>query len=394
MNKNLLIIDGSSLMYRAFFALPALVNKSGVHTGAVYGFITMLMKHLQSNNYDYICVTFDKSRITFRNEIYKEYKATRQPTPPELSEQFNLIRELLEVLGIHTVEMENYEADDIIGTYAQYAKANNINTTILSGDRDLLQLLDEQVVVALTKKGISEIKKYTPELFQEDYVGLMPKSLIDIKALMGDSSDNIPGISGVGEKTALKLLAEYKTLENVLNNATNIKGKLGEKILNGKDIAIISQQLATINTAIPISINLDEWEVKPKYDLINDMFQRLEFRNMQDRMPEIFKVSTNFVTEPTFEIALANTQLLDSANLPAHLQKITKDTDVVVVANYIGEFPLQQFTSLEVLIGDSKYMVTEDIQTILSLLLSSPARKVGFDFKTFYQPTNSFGLKY
>ncbi len=392
MQDKLLIIDGSSLMYRAFFALPPLVNKSGLHTGAVYGFANMLMKHLQANNYDYICVTFDKSRITFRNEIYPEYKATRQPTPRELSEQFTLIQDFLATLGIYTIQMENYEADDIIGTYAQYAQHNSITTTILSGDKDLLQLLDTNVSVALTKKGLSEIKLYSPTTFGEDYAGLPPRALIDMKALMGDTSDNIPGIAGIGEKTALKLLAEYQTLENVLDNAQNIKGKMGEKIQNGRDIAIISKQLATINTEIPLDIDMEQLRLHPNKTAITDMLERLEFKNMQERMPAIF-----LSEEPPASMDIPKEDLLDiktgtASELAAHLKQLQKNSVIIIEATYQGVFPQQRLLNMSVFSDNVIYDIADNIADIAQILFNQNCIKVSFDLKTFFQACKNEGI--
>lgn len=283
MAEKFLVIDGSSLIHRAFFALPQLTTKSGVHTGAVYGFCNMLLRLLADVQPKWLAVAFDKSRKTFRTEMYADYKGQRKPTPSELSEQFPLARKVLEAMDIAVLELDNYEADDIIGTFAVHAP-QEADVIIVTGDRDELQLLDARTSVYFTKRGISDLKIYTPEVFAEDYEGLAPKQLIDLKGLMGDNSDNIPGIPGVGPKTALKLIGEYGTVENVLENADKISGKaLREKVLNNKESALLSKKLATIFTDVPVDTDLKNYELRALKPEARTLLQDLEFRNMYDR---------------------------------------------------------------------------------------------------------------
>lgn len=211
----LLLLDGNSLAYRAFFALPLLTNDSGIHTNAVYGFTTMLQRILEEEQPTKILVAFDAGKTTFRHETFTEYKGGRQKTPPELSEQFPYLRKLIDAYGIKQYEQELYEADDIIGTLAKEASSQDMDIIIVSGDRDLTQLATEQVTVYITKKGITEIEKNTPAFIAEKY-GLTPLQIIDMKGLMGDSSDNIPGVPGVGEKTAVKLLKSMAPLKHFM----------------------------------------------------------------------------------------------------------------------------------------------------------------------------------
>ena len=215
MSDKFLVIDGSSLIHRAFFALPPLTTRKGQHTGAVYGFLRMFHKLLQDVKPRWVVAAFDKSRKTFRNKLYADYKGQRKPTPPELKEQFPLCMEVLQSMGIAALELDDYEADDIIGTFAKKADPD-VEVYIVTGDRDELQLLDDRTRVMYTKKGISDIKLYDQATFAEDYEGLVPLQLIDLKGLMGDTSDNIPGVPGVGPKTALKLIAEYGSVEKLM----------------------------------------------------------------------------------------------------------------------------------------------------------------------------------
>lgn len=283
MADKFLVIDGSSLIHRAFFALPPLTTQSGVHTGAVYGFCNMLLRLLADVQPKWLAVAFDKSRKTFRTEMFADYKGQRKPTPSELSEQFPLARKVLEAMNIAVLELDNYEADDIIGTFAVHAP-QEADVIIVTGDRDELQLLSDRTSVYFTKRGISDLKIYTPEVFAEEYEGLEPKQLIDLKGLMGDTSDNIPGIPGVGPKTALKLIGEYGSVENVLANADKISGKaLREKVQNNKDSALLSKKLATIFTDVPVDADLANYELKALKPEARELLAGLEFRNMYDR---------------------------------------------------------------------------------------------------------------
>ena len=256
--QKLILIDGNSILYRAFFALPLLSNDKGVYTNAVFGFTKMLMKVLEEEKPSHILVAFDAGKTTFRHETYKEYKGGRQKTPPELSEQFLLVRELLDASSIIHYELDQYEADDIIGTLSKRAAELNFNVQVITGDKDMLQLVSDDVHVQITRKGISETDLYTPESLEEKLT-LKPEQIIDMKALMGDSSDNIPGVTGVGEKTAIKLLKQFETLENVYQNLDQVSGKkLKENLTNQKDLAFLSKELVTINQDSPIEVDLDQ----------------------------------------------------------------------------------------------------------------------------------------
>ena len=288
MSDKFLVIDGSSLIHRAFFALPPLTTRKGQHTGAVYGFLRMFHKLLQDVKPRWVVAAFDKSRKTFRNKLYADYKGQRKPTPPELKEQFPLCMEVLQSMGIPALELDDYEADDIIGTFAKKADPG-VEVFIVTGDRDELQLIDERTRVMYTKKGISDIKLYDKTTFAEDYEGLVPLQLIDLKGLMGDTSDNIPGVPGVGPKTALKLIAEYGSLEKVLENIEGIKGKsLKEKLAGNKEQALLSKELATIYTEVPgLDLQLESYALKPLEDKSRQMLADLEFRGFFNQFGQI-----------------------------------------------------------------------------------------------------------
>ena len=284
--KKIMILDGNSLLFRAFYALPPLKTKKGQYTNAVYGFLSMLYKIIDTYSPEYLCVAFDPEKPTFRHEKYKDYKANRQKAPNELVQQFQLIRDVLDVHNIKRVEVEGFEADDVSGTFSCAAKEQGADVYLVTSDKDYLQLIDENVKVILTKKGITNTVEMNLNSMGEEY-GLTPEQFVDLKALMGDSSDNIPGVKGVGEKTALKLMQEYKSLDNVYANIDNIKGKLKEKLETDKMQAYMSQTLARIITDIPIEFNIEEYKInKPDIKKLSELYDELEFRQFKKRLVE------------------------------------------------------------------------------------------------------------
>ncbi|MCY7848620.1 DNA polymerase I [Bacillus haynesii] len=285
--KKLVLVDGNSLAYRAFFALPLLSNEKGIHTNAVYGFTTILMKMLEEEKPTHMLVAFDAGKTTFRHKTFKEYKGGRQKTPPELSEQLPFIRELLDAYQISRYELENYEADDIIGTLAKSAEKDGFEVKIFSGDKDLTQLATEGTTVAITKKGITDVEYYTPEHVREKY-GLTPEQIIDMKGLMGDSSDNIPGVPGVGEKTAIKLLKQFHTVEELLSSIDEVSGKkLKEKLEEFKEQALMSKELATITTEAPLEVTLDSLGYEGfDREAVVQLFKDLGFNSLLERIGE------------------------------------------------------------------------------------------------------------
>ncbi|MFT4415136.1 DNA polymerase I [Fredinandcohnia humi] len=285
MDKKIVLIDGNSIAYRAFFALPLLNNDKGVHTNAIYGFTMILMRILEQEKPSHILVAFDAGKTTFRHSTFSEYKGGRQKTPPELSEQFPFLRELLDAYKVSRYELENYEADDIIGTLSLQAEKEGFEVKVISGDKDLTQLASEHVTVDITKKGITDVDSYTPEFIKEKY-GITPERIIDMKGLMGDSSDNIPGVPGVGEKTAIKLLQEFGSLEALLNSLDKVSGqKLKEKLEENKDQAIMSKKLATIHREAPIEISISDIAYDG-YDgeKVTKLFKELGFNSLLDKI--------------------------------------------------------------------------------------------------------------
>ena len=285
LNKKVVLIDGNSVAYRAFFALPLLNNDKGIHTNAVYGFAMMLEKILKEEKPTHILVAFDAGKTTFRHETFADYKGGRQKTPPELSEQFPYLRELLKAQGIAQYELENYEADDIIGTLSKQAEENNFEVRIVSGDKDLTQLASEKTTVLVTRKGVTDIEKYTPEHIKEKY-GLSPEQIVDMKGLMGDASDNIPGVPGIGEKTAIKLLKQYHSVENLLQSVDQVSGKkLQENLSTYKDQALMSKQLATIFREAPLDIGLADINYQSvNTEKLISLYKELGFQTFLEKM--------------------------------------------------------------------------------------------------------------
>ncbi|WHY33349.1 DNA polymerase I [Cytobacillus firmus] len=283
--KKLVLIDGNSIAYRAFFALPLLNNDKGIHTNAVYGFTMMLQRILEDEKPTHLLVAFDAGKTTFRHETFSEYKGGRQKTPPELSEQFPYIRELLDAYGISRYELENYEADDIIGTLSLHAEKDGYEVKVISGDKDLTQLSSDSVTVSITRKGITDIEEYTPAHIEEKY-GITPDRIIDMKGLMGDSSDNIPGVPGVGEKTALKLLKEFGTLEELLESVDDVSGKkLKEKLEEFRDQALMSKELATITREAPVEIKIEDIEYEGfEKEKVISIFKELGFNSLLEKI--------------------------------------------------------------------------------------------------------------
>ena len=286
--EKLVLIDGNSLINRAFYATPLLSTKGGVYTNAVYGFINMFLKILGEVKPSYVTVAFDVHAPTFRHEMYGDYKGTRKPMPEELRPQIPLLKEILSLMKVNIVEKAGIEADDVIGTIAKHT---DVETYIYTGDKDSFQLVDEQTRVCFTKRGITDLEVYAFDNFTEK-TDLIPSQIIDLKSLMGDSSDNIPGVKGVGEKTAKSLLSTYKTLEGVYQNIDEIKGSLKDKLIENKETAFLSKTLATINVDCDIDVDLQKMKIHTPFSQdLRKKFIELELKNLYSKS-EIFDTAT------------------------------------------------------------------------------------------------------
>ncbi|MCB2288709.1 DNA polymerase I [Clostridium sp. CS001] len=396
--ERLLILDGHSLMYRAFYALPALTNSDGIYTNAVYGFTSMLLKMKEEFAPDYIVTTFDRKAPTFRHEDYKDYKAGRKKMPDELIGQFSLVRELLEKMAIDIFELDGFEADDLIGTLSVFAENQGIEVFIVTGDRDALQLATDNVKVVINKKGMSEKEIYDRNRIIEE-MGVTPTEFIDVKGLMGDASDNIPGVPGIGEKTAYKLIKEYKSIENLLMNIDKVSGKkLVENLMTYSEQAIFSKKLATIITSVPMEIDLNSIKSKEKYDVraVKDLFYRLQFKSLISKIPDEkeaieevfsaeFTVIDNLLALQEIIVEIKDTIyiIFDIANASI-FSKITLNN---IYLNYMGKNYLIKVAEL----------FTEDkektINYLKTLLENNNIKKVSHSIKNAYTALSKYGIK-
>lgn len=297
MKKRYLILDGSSVLFKAYYALPEMTTSDGKYTNAILGFMNILMRAIEDYEPSHLAVCFDLKGPTFRNEMYSEYKGTRQKTPEDLLEQFDYIKEILGAFDYKVLELKGYEADDIAGTLAKLASKNNDEVFVLTGDKDYIQLADENITILYSRRGITDIVSYTVEEVKEEY-GIRPDQIVDMMGLMGDPSDNIPGIDGIGQVRALKLLEQFETLENLYENTDKLnKNKTNQKVIDSEDIARLSKELATININTPIEINETELEIKEPDDKkvsealskfeLNALMKRLGFSGVKEEKIEI-----------------------------------------------------------------------------------------------------------
>ena len=290
--KKLIIIDSNSIIHRVYHALPPLTTKKEELVNAVYGFLLVFFKAIREFQPDFIAATFDFPAPTFRHKKYKEYKAKRPPAPEELYQQIPKVKEVLEAFNVPIFEKEGFEADDIIGTIAHLAPKRQIipevETIILSGDLDVLQLINPKTKIYSLRKGVKDIILYDEDLVKEKYGGLMPEQLLDFKALKGDPSDNIPGVPGIGEKTAVELIKEFGSLENLYQNLEKLKPKLKESLLLQKEQAFFSKELAEIKTNVPIDFNLKkcQWGKYNQKKIIG-ILKNYEFQTLIKRLPEL-----------------------------------------------------------------------------------------------------------
>ncbi len=398
--ERLLILDSNSLMNRAFYALPPLTNNEGLHTNAVFGFTTMLLKMKEEINPDYIVAAFDRKAPTFRHKEYDDYKAGRKKMPEELAEQFPIVKDMLNMLDINIFEIDGFEADDLIGTLSVFAESNGIEVYIVTGDRDALQLATDKVKVVITKKGITEKEIYDEKRMVEE-LGVTPKQFIDVKGLMGDASDNIPGVPGIGEKTAYKLIQAYGSIENVLNNIENISGKKIKENLNQySEQAIFSKKLATIMTEVPINIDLDSIKSKERFDGegLKKLFLKLQFKSLMDKIPGIERESAE-------DLPIEYAVISELESLKALTEKL-KNNDSIIYMNFkIIEPEFYSNMKLDKIImnfKDENYIIDfnellqkdkkNTIDLIRCFIEDSALQKVCYDVKNAYTAFDKLGI--
>lgn len=360
--KKFFILDGSSLLYRAFYALPLLETESGVYTNAIVGFSNMLFKLLTDWKPAALVIAFDKGKHTFRTDMFADYKGTRKPMPEELRSQVPLLHEMAEAWNIPLVEMAGYEADDIIGTLANKAVEAGMSAYVVTGDRDALQLVKPDLTVLFTKKGISDIVLYDVAKFQEEYQGLSPVQLIDLKGLMGDNSDNIPGVPKVGPKTAMKLIAAYGSVEQVLLHIEEISGKaLQERLRDNQQQAVLSKKLATIKLDVPVAYQEAEFALDAKAGALTAFYQKYQMRSLArqvGKLADIIGGETGEEQEAEVQPLLSVPQLREATALEAGremYQQAVKAGKAFIMGDFQGKVPHKKLVAAAVVIGSQLY---------------------------------------
>ena len=406
--KKLIVIDGNSLANRAFYAIPILSNSKGVITNAVYGFTNMLMRIIKQEQPDYLAVAFDVSRKVFRHEKYADYKAQRKGMPEELRGQMDLIKDVLRAMNIAIYEKEGYEGDDVIGSMVRWAEGQGIHSVIITGDKDSLQLISEKTSVFLTKKGITELAKYDTEALKEEY-NLVPDQIRDLKGLMGDASDNIPGVPGVGEKTALKLLHQYGTVEELYQHLDDFNGKkLGDKLRENEEQAFMSKELATIFCEVPLDFT-EEALVRHPFDVpqLTALYKELELRSLLNELTAMYPPEPSDWTDMPVEGMLED---MDDMAPGMTVKKGVKITEADAFQALIDDMPPMSIslilnttpgnardsrvTSFGIMINDTPYLVEcgDDFSTYAEilkpwiedkrvLLLTDDAKKIFIHFE-------------
>lgn len=387
MDKTLVIIDGNSIVNRAFYALPDLTNKQGLHTNAIYGFTTMLFKIIENYKPTHISVAFDKKAPTFRHLEYKEYKAGRKKMPDELREQIEPLKNLLDAFKINRLELEGYEADDIIGTVSLKAEKEGYKVFIVTGDKDAIQLASKTTTTLITKKGVGEVDEFDFDEVMKKYE-MTPNQFIDLKGLMGDKSDNIPGVPGIGEVTGIKLIKEFGSIENIIENVDSIKGSSRKKIEEHKDLAIMSKRLATIIRDVPIDITIDDLSFGD-YDKANviEVFNELGFNSLISRIGENSDVES--------ESDNINLSIKELVNIEEFIKDVKSKKSLILKAirkngNILEKNLMTIYLSIN---GEDIYYINEEnLDKIRELLISDEIKKYGYELKDDYITLRPYGI--
>ncbi|MBS6506585.1 MAG: DNA polymerase I [Paraclostridium bifermentans] len=381
MEKTLIIIDGNSIVNRAFYALPDLTNKKGLHTNAIFGFTNMLFKLIDTYKPTHISVAFDKKAPTFRHLEYKEYKAGRKKMPDELKQQLEPLKNLLDAFNINRLEIEGYEADDIIGTVSLKAEQDGYKVYIVTGDKDAIQLASKTTTTLITKKGVGEVEEYDFNEVEEKY-GMTPTQFIDLKGLMGDKSDNIPGVPGIGEVTGIKLIKEFGSIENIIENIDSVKGSPRKKIEENKELAIMSKRLATIIRDVPIDFDLEKLEFG-NYDKskLIEVFNELDFNSLIARLDsnaEELKVIVNKLED-----------VKEFINKAKNSKKLILKT-ISKSGNILEKNIMQIYLSVD---GEELFWADESqIDEIKELLVAEDLRVYGYNLKEDYIALRPYGI--
>ena len=387
--KKILLIDGSSLIFRAFYAIRNLTTREGVPTGAVYGFINMYQAAVDKIQPDYILVAFDNAGPTLRTKDYAEYKGNRQKTPDELLTQFGMVRDLLDSYNVKHFAMDDYEADDIIGTLSKMSNDMDIHSYMLTGDRDYFQLVDDKSSVLYTVKGISNLDIYDEAKVMEKY-DLQPEKLIEVKGLMGDQSDNIPGVPGVGEKTAIKLIKDFGTIEGVYENIDKVSGKvLPQKLLDNRDSAFISRKLGEIITNVELDFSIEDLAVKePNRDELYEKFKLLEFNTLTTQ----FAPETNEAFD--FEAKVVGVNRF--GDISSYILKNKKMIfDIICEGDYLLEKPRYigiKGNKSNVLVVDLSKDLDAFVSKFKEIFENPEIEKIGFDIKKLIVLLSRIGI--
>ncbi|CEQ02226.1 DNA polymerase I [[Clostridium] sordellii] len=387
MDKTLVIIDGNSIINRAFYALPDLTNKQGLHTNAIYGFTTMLFKIIENYKPTHISVAFDKKAPTFRHLEYKDYKAGRKKMPDELREQIEPLKNLLDAFKINRLELEGYEADDIIGTVSLKAEKEGYRVFIVTGDKDAIQLASKTTTTLITKKGVVEVDEFDFDEVMKRYE-MTPNQFIDLKGLMGDKSDNIPGVPGIGEVTGIKLIKEFGSIENIIENVDSIKGSPRKKIEEHKELAIMSKRLATIIRDVPIDITIDDLSFGDydKADVI-EVFNELGFNSLISRVGENSDVES--------ESDNINLSIKELVNIEEFIKDVKSKKSLILKSirkngNILEKNLMTIYLSIN---GEDIYYINEEnIDKIKELLISDEIKKYGYELKDDYITLRPYGI--
>ena len=390
MSNKLVIIDGNSIMYRSFYALPLLANSEGEYSNAVYGFAMQIINIIQNIKPKYMVVAFDAGKHTFRNDLYDGYKATRKPMPDELRSQIEPLKNMLKLMNITVVEKDGIEGDDVIGIISK--RFLDTETIIVTGDRDSFQLVDDVTSVYFTRKGTSDVKIMDTKALKDEY-GVTPKQFIDLKALQGDSSDNIPGVAGIGPKTATELIAEFGSLENIYENIDKVAGKTKEKLEQNKDMAFLSKKLATILTQGDIDLSLSECEYDyPFSNPVHEFFKKFEFKSLLKNQ-EYFDLSKGEKKECSVTVIdIKNAKQLENVkNLIKSHEKFAFFVDLEKIQICIGDDVYEAVFSRDLFFDGLKD--TECFDILKDLFEDKNVLKICFDSKQDMYFLKQFGVK-
>ena len=391
MDKRLIIIDGNSIINRAFYALPDMTNSEGLHTNAVYGFTRMLFKIIDDYKPTHISVAFDMKAPTFRHEEFSEYKAGRKKMPNELGQQLQPLKELLDTFNIHRMEMAGFEADDLIGTVAKKAENDDFKVYIVTGDKDAIQLASNKTTTLITKKGVGEVEEYNYDSVVERYE-MTPTQFIDLKGLMGDKSDNIPGVPGIGEKTGIKLIKEFSSIENLIENTNQLKGSVKKKIEENKDQAVFSKKLATIITDVPIEISLDELSYGD-YDknAVIEEFKKFGFNTLIKQVLAMDGGNEESIVEEKIELNINH--LEDISAFKNEIEKTNKlfIKTVSKVGNILEKNLIYVFVSAD---GKNIYYINdEELELIKDIISNEEIKKIGYNLKDDYLALKPYDIQ-